>query len=242
MDAIAARMFEFLWGSDHEPIPTAVDHAFESIWRQLIVGVRKPGERLSDVELAAQLGVSRTPVRQALHRLAQDELVLFDPRRGFRVRAFSAQDVHELYDVRAALEVLAIRQAVPKLRRAELIAQLDLHNAMRDRLAEKPIVPWLQIDFGLHNLVIHASENGRLIRLLAALRSQVCIFQIRDAEYPNRLEMALDGHLLIIQALIDLNTDLAASLLAEHIHIAKLGVLSDMFAGSKLSGDAHLPG
>jgi len=70
-DAIAAEMFEFLWGSKRGRIPTAVDHAYESIWRQLVTANRKPGERLSDVELAAQLGVSRTPVRQALHRLAR---------------------------------------------------------------------------------------------------------------------------------------------------------------------------
>src|SRR5215211_4045067 len=109
MDAIAVEIFDLLWGDT--PLPTAVDHAFSLIWRQLITGERIPGERLSDVELAAQLGVSRTPVRQALHRLAHYELVRFDPRRGFSVREFTAQDVHEMYDIRSALEVLALRQA-----------------------------------------------------------------------------------------------------------------------------------
>jgi len=83
-------------------------------------------------------------------------------------------------------------------------------------------------------LIIHASGNGRLVRLLAALRSQVSIFQILDAEYPTRLELAMDGHVLIIQALIDGKPDLAASLLADHIAIARDGVLSDMFDKSNV--------
>ena len=89
MDGIAAEIFDLLWGAERPAIPTAVDHAYERIWRKLIAGEWQPGERLSDLDLAAQLQVSRTPVRQALHRLAQDELVRFDPRRGFSVREFT---------------------------------------------------------------------------------------------------------------------------------------------------------
>lgn len=230
MDVIAAEIFDFLWGTERDPIPTAVDHAYARIWRQLITGERRPGERLSDVDLAAQLGVSRTPVRQALHRLAQDELVRFDPRRGFWVRVFAAQDVHELYDVRAALEALALRLAVPHLRPADLQSQLNQLYAVRARLDDDQVVPFLQHDFQVHNFLIHASGNGRLIRLLAALRSQVSFFQIRDTGYPHRMEVALDGHERVLLALLDGRTEDAAQLLADHIAAAKAGVLADMFA------------
>jgi DNA-binding GntR family transcriptional regulator len=229
IDAIAADIFEFLWGTERGAIPTAVDHAYESIWRQLITGERRPGERLSDVELSAQLGVSRTPVRQALHRLAQDELVRFDPRRGFWVRVFTADDIHEMYDVRAALESLAVRLGATRLQRSTLDEQLDLLHAVRVRLHEDPVVDCLTLDFRFHNLLIHASGNGRLIRILAALRSQVSIFQIRDAWYPNRLAFALDGHERVLIALIAGDADRAAQLMVEHIATAKTGVLADMF-------------
>jgi DNA-binding GntR family transcriptional regulator len=243
MDAIAADIFDFLWGAERGPIPTAVDHAYESIWRQLITGERKPGERLSDVELAAQLGVSRTPVRQALHRLAQDELVRFDPRRGFWVRVFTVQDVREMFDVRAALEVLALRLAAPHLRPADLNAHLDRLHSFRARLDERPVVPFLQHDFQLHNLIIHASANGRLIRILAALRSQVGLFQIRDAAgYPNRLELSLDGHERVLLALLAGETERAALLLAEHIHASKVGVLADMFDEKEVTPGIELLG
>jgi DNA-binding GntR family transcriptional regulator len=231
LDAIAAEIFDFLWPAEREPIPTAVDHAFERIWRQLVTGERRPGERLSDVELAAQLGVSRTPVRQALHRLAQDELVRFDPRRGFSVRVFSAQDVHEMYDVRAALEGLALRLAAPNLRSADLQAHLAQLQAVRTRLDDQPVVPFLQHDFQLHNFFIHASGNGRLMRLLAGLRSQVSVFQIRDTAFPWRMERALDGHERVLAALLASHPDQAADLLAAHIASSKENVLADLYDG-----------
>jgi DNA-binding GntR family transcriptional regulator len=233
-DAIAEQVFVFLWGDERGPLPTAGDHAYRRIWCQLITGARRAGERLSDVELAGQLGVSRTPVRQALHRLAQDELVRFDPRRGFWVREFTAKDVHEMYDVRAALEALALRQAAPHLRPEDIHAQLGHIEAMRALLPERPVVPCLQHDFELHNLLIHASGNGRLIRLLAGLRSQVSIFQIRDAGYPGRLEMALDAHERVLVALLGGRTEEAARLMVEHIEEAKAAVLADMFDGKEV--------
>ena len=234
LDTIAEQVFEYLWGQERGAIPSAGDHAFERIWSQLIAGVRRPGERLSDVELAAQIGVSRTPVRQALHRLAQSELVRFDHRRGFWVREFTVKDVHEMYDVRAALEALALRQAAPCLRPEDVRDQLDHIQTLRTRLADTPIVPCLQHDFRFHNLLIHAADTGRLTRLLAGLRSQVSIFQIRDTGYPHRLEMALDGHERILLALLAGRIEDAAVLVGDHIAEAKAAVLADMFAGEEV--------
>jgi DNA-binding GntR family transcriptional regulator len=229
LEDIAEDVFEYLWGDERGSIPTAGDHAFERIWSQVISGSRQPGERLSDVEIAGQLGVSRTPVRQALHRLAQSELVRFDPRRGFWVREFTVKDVHEIYDIRAALEALAVSQAGPHLRFSDLEAQLAQLRRVRERVVETPIVPFLQHDFECHNLLIRASGNGRLIRMLAALRSQVSFFQIRDASYPDRIEMSLEGHEKVLNALLAHRSDEAASLVAAHIAMAKANVVADMF-------------
>ncbi len=229
MDGIAAEIFDLLWGAERPAIPTAVDHAYEQIWRRLIAGEWQPGERLSDLDLAAQLRVSRTPVRQALHRLAQDELVLSDPRRGFWVRAFTSQDVHEMYDVRAALESLAVSLAAQRFEPAELQAQLQRLDETRAAVDGGEVQTFLQHDFRFHNLLIRASGNGRLVRMLATLRSQVSVFQIRDTGYPQRMEAALDGHEQVLRALLSGEFDIAAESLREHIVQAKCWVLADMF-------------
>lgn len=230
MDGIAAEIFDLLWGAERPAIPTAVDHAYEQIWRKLIAGEWQPGERLSDLDLSAQFQVSRTPVRQALHNLAQNELVRFDPRRGFSVREFTAQDVHEMYDVRASLEALAVSLAAPDLDAAELRATLKQVDEVRSAVGGDDVLSFLQHDFRFHNLLIRASGNGRLVRMLAALRGQVSVFQIRDTGYPQRMEAALDGHERVLRALLAGDFEDAEGLLREHIIQAKGGVLADMFA------------
>jgi DNA-binding GntR family transcriptional regulator len=230
LDSVADHIFDLLWGEERDPIPSAGDHAYQRIWRQLITGARQPGEHLSDVELAAELGVSRTPVREALRRLVEQELVRADPRRGFWVREFTTRDVREFYDVRAALEALALREGADRIAGADLQDQLDQIAALRGRLAEPPVLAFLQHDFQFHNLIIHASGNGRLIRLLASLRSQVSLFQIRDTGYAHRLAIALDGHERVLRALLEGDTIEAARRLDDHITMSRDGVLEDFFA------------
>lgn len=229
LNAIAVGIVDPWRGVERDAIPTAVDHAFNRIWRQIVTGELKPGDRLSDTELAAKIGVSRTPVRQALHRLAQDELIVFDPRRGFWVRDLTIDDIHELYEVRVALEVFALRKAAPLLDHNELRALLAQVASVRGDLSQGTIPEFLEHDFFFHNVLIHASENGRLIRMLATLRGQVSIFQIRDTEFPGRMERALEEHEAILNALLAGHQEEAIELLATHIVAAKERVLADMF-------------
>ena len=223
-------MFELLRGQDRPNILTAVDQAYEWIWRQQIFLPGKTARRLSDVVLAGQLQISRTPVRQALDRLAQEGLVQFDPRRGYWTQVFSAEDVNEIYDIREANEVLALRLAIPNLKKADLQAHLATIHSIRKSLPLADNAAFLESDFRLHNLIINSSENTRLIRFLGALRSQVALFQVRDTWYPQRIEIALDDHERFLVALIEGRDEEAINLLSAHIKNAKNGVLADMYS------------
>ncbi len=213
---LSAEVFDLLWGHDRNAIPTVVDYAYEQIWKQLVFSNEQKEQRLSDVALAEKLGVSRTPVRQALERLVQ-------------VRMFTAQDIHEIYDLRGALEVLALRLAAPQFDPADLRSQLDLLYKVREQLDQRPFSLFLQCDFRLHTLLIRASGNGLLIQYLSRLRSQFSMFQVKDTSYPKRMEAALDDHEQILLALLGRNIDKAAELLAAHIARAKANVLADIF-------------
>lgn len=217
-------------------MPTVVDHAYEEIWKRVIMFGGNKEQRLSDVTLSEQLGISRTPVRQALERLVQEGLVRSDPRRGFWTRTYTAQDIHEIYELRGALEVLAVRLAAPRLNPADLRAQLDALRAVRADLANHPVLRFLQIDIRFHMLITRASNNGRLIHSLSLLRSQLSMFQMQDTYYPQRMEIALNDHERILQALLDGNVDEAARELAEHIQRAMGGVLADIFLEGKEGG------
>ena len=233
VDDLHAVFFDLLQVGERAAIPTAVDHAYEMIWRQLIRGERKPGDRLTDTELASQLGLSRTPVRQALHRLAQEDLIRLDARRGFSVRAFSANDVIEIYQVRAVLEVLALRLSAPHFTSEQLREQLEILHRVREALRverdDHSVLLHLEADLKLHNLLIQTSGNGLLIRLLAGLRSQQTLFQYWDTSYPERNEAAADEHEVILRALAEGDTAKAEVLLEQHIVNARIRVLMDLF-------------
>ena len=230
---LCAELFNLLWGQERTAMPTVVDHAYEELWKRVIMIGGSQEQRLSDVTLAQQLGISRTPVRQALERLVQEGLVRSDPRRGFWTRTFTAQDIHEIYDIRGALEVLAVRLAAPRLSQSDLKPQLDALYAVRADLAMHPVLRFLQIDIRFHTLITRASNNGRLIHSLSLLRSQLSMFQMQDTYYPQRMEIALHDHERILLALLADNVDQAADCLAGHIQHAMGGVLSDIFAEGK---------
>jgi DNA-binding GntR family transcriptional regulator len=226
----AGELFNLLWGQERTAMPTVVDYAYEQIWKRVILLGGSEEQRLSDVTLAEQLGVSRTPVRQAFERLVQEGLVRSDPRRGFWTRTFTAQDIHEIYDLRGALEVLALRLAAPNLSREDLEAQLHELRAVRAELANNPFLRFLKVDIRFHTLITRASGNGRLIHCLSMLRSQLCMFQTQDSFYPRRMEIALDDHERILLALLAGNVEAAAAHLETHIRHAKEGVLADIFS------------
>lgn len=232
-ERLGTELFNLLWGQERTAMPTVVDHAYEQLWKRVIMLGGSEEQRLSDAVLAEQLGMSRTPVRQALERLVQEGLVRSDPRRGFWTRTFTAQDIHEIYDLRGALEVLAIRLAAPRLNQEDLKAHLEALYAVRAELDTYPVLRFLQVDIRFHTLITRASGNGRLIHSLSMLRSQLFMFQMQDTYYPRRMEIALNDHEQVLLALLAGNVDEAAECLARHIQHAKEGVLADIFLGGK---------
>src|SRR5712692_8705463 len=229
-ESLSAELFDLLWGQERSAMPTVVDYAYEEIWKRVIMIGGSEERRLSDVALAEQLGMSRTPVRQALERLAQEGLVRSDPRRGFWTRTFTAKDIHEIYDLRGALEVLAVRLAAPRLSQEDLKAHLEALYAVRGELDAHPVLRFLQVDILFHMLITRASGNGRLIHSLSMLRTPLSTFQTQDTLYPRRMEIALNDHEQILLALLAGNVDEAVECLAGHIRHAKEGVLADIFS------------
>src|SRR5579864_9355758 len=155
-EQLSAELFNLLWGQERTSMPTVVDYAYEEIWKHVIMMGGSKEQRLSDVALSEQLGMSRTPVRQALERLVQEGLVRSDPRRGFWTRTFSAQDIHEIYDLRRALEVLALRLAAPRLSQEDLKSHLEALYAVRAELDAHPVLRFLQVDIRFHMLITRA--------------------------------------------------------------------------------------
>lgn len=215
------------------------------IWDRLVARELHPGDKLSDLHLSEELGVSRTPVREALHRLVQDGVVTYSPNRGFFVASFSVRDVREIFDLRAVLETLALRtmadhldlEAVRHAREeleavAALVARADDEEAMQEAASA-----FLEVDQGFHQWLIQESCNQRLIGIANGLWGQISVFQRAGTHVPGWMEIAIDQHREILGRLMDQDADGAARALEFHILDMKARMLADVAPGLVSDGE-----
>lgn len=194
------------------------------------------GEKLSDLRLSSELGVSRTPIREALLQLVQDGIVVAEPNRGFFVATIERKDVEEIFDLRAALEVFALQQATNtdhseeyeralfELEHVERLIRFASTEAEREAAAEA----FLKTDRGFHSWLVEKSGNSRLISIMNGLWTQVSIFQQVGTELPGWMDIALEQHRGIIQHLLVGDFERATGALEDHILDMKARVLADL--------------
>ena len=198
------------------------DVVFETLRDAIITQVLKPGERLMEIQLADEMGVSRTPVREAIRKLELEGLVIMVPRKGAYVAGVSMKDIHEVYEVRAALEMLAVSLAAERITDEELDA-LE-RQVLRESEAEASedtdehtLDNIVYIDTTFHDIIYQAANNQRLVQFLNILQEQLQRFRAASLSRPGRSKTALEEHKQIIEALSERNGELAAKLAKEHI-------------------------
>jgi DNA-binding GntR family transcriptional regulator len=199
---------------------------YDQVRADIIHGVLRPNQRLVEVELAERLGVSRTPVREALQRLVQDGLVRRD-RAGWVVHEHSADEIRALYEVRSALEGYAAFLAAGRATADEL-EQLDALYPPGD--AALALAPDVQVELNerFHDGVIAAAGNARLAQLSRASRQYYFNDRIArryDAEETRR---SIDGHRRILTALAEGDGRAAESHAREHVDYALAIVLTKL--------------
>jgi DNA-binding GntR family transcriptional regulator len=207
------------------------DQVYSILWDQIASRKLRPGDKISDLRLSEELGVSRTPVREALHRLTQDGIVRTESRRGFFIPTFSSQDVHEVYDIRCALEVLAVRLALPHLTRERLDQEVWNLAQARQKVEQGDADArdyWLKVDRGFHQLLADASQNRRLTGLIAGLQAQIAVFQVFGTHFHPINLLSLDHHQEILAALIDHDRLGAEQAMERHIHEVKGWMLDEL--------------
>ncbi len=142
------------------------DDAYRAIRDAIVDGTLAPGERLNDVDLSAWLGVSRTPVREALTRLEQAGLVQTKPGRHTMVSPLDVRAVHDAQSVTAAMHELAVRQAVPNLSATELEAMRAANDHFADALRRNDPGAAIEADNAFHGVLITASANQAIAAVL----------------------------------------------------------------------------
>ncbi len=203
---------------------------YDLLWKRIVTQQIQPGEKLSDLQLSKDLGISRTPVREALYRLVQEGIVQNQNLRGFYLATFSSQDVKEIYDLRTALEILAVRLALPNLSEAALDQSqvaLDEVQKLIEGGNEKAREKFLEIDRNFHQLLVRSSQNRRLETHLESLHAQIGVFQLYGIHLSNLVYLSLKHHQAIVSALRQKDSPLAERAMERHIQEVKAHVLAD---------------
>ncbi len=212
------------------------DDVYQILWSRIVSRDLHPGEKLSDLRLSNELGVSRTPVREALHRLLQDGVIRAEPNRGFFVTSFSARDIEEIFEIRAALEALALRTYLARNPDDDFAAELEelseiereLADAETDNQIRSANERFLAADQGFHRTIVERSGNERLAAMINGIWAQIAVFQKAGTHVPGYIEVAVRQHREIIGLLRDRRHDEAIAALQAHIRDMKTRIIADL--------------
>jgi DNA-binding GntR family transcriptional regulator len=185
-----------------------------------------PGSRLDEVKVAGDLGVSRTPVREALQRLAAEGLAVIVPHRGAFVVSLSGQDVEELYEIREALEGLAARLAATRAAPVTLVALEQVLQEYAEVVRQDDRGRIILLDSQFHDGVARAGQNGRLLQAIQSYREQLRLLRTTSAAIPGRPARSLHEMTAVLKALRSHDPDAAEVEMRGHIRSVRDDVVA----------------
>ncbi len=200
------------------------DWAFESIKDSILNLTLPPGVQLQVEQLATQMGISRTPVREALLRLERDGFVQVLPRVGFFVTGIDPKDLEELYELRELLESRAVRDAVPRLSDEELAHLNQLVEYSKVAIEEQDTEKFLETEIAFHTFLTDHSQNRRLIAIIESFRDLTYRWRKLAITSFQDVRVSYDEHCQINAAVQQKNASLASQLMGEHIRAAQLRI------------------
>lgn len=190
----------------HAPWPkvspvTLADQAYDAIRSRILKGDMVPGEFVREQDVSEALGVSRTPVREALGRLSSEGFLERVPHRGFRVPEEPVDDLLELYPIVSALELLAGRAALPRLTKGDIERLKNLNRQLAESQDSGDVRRRIELNKEFHHLICERSGSRRLTEMLDDLRSQVSRLEIWYYSQMNRTQESVAQHDELIRAI-----------------------------------------
>lgn len=209
----------------YKPLREVVSEALRDA---IVSGVLKPGERLMEIQLAEELGVSRTPVREAIRKLELEGFVVMLPRRGTYVSDISLKDINEVFEVRTALDVLAAGLAAERITDEETEELERLLVEIAEHIKSGDMDKIVETDEDFHDVLYKASRNERLVGIINNLRELLQRFRTVSMSYPGRLTNTLDEHRRLVEAISQRDMETAQQIAREHMENSESTMLLDL--------------
>lgn len=200
---------------------------YEEIKKQILTGDIEPGARIMEVETAEALGVSRTPVRDAIKKLEREGLVVIEPRRGTYASRITDAELIEILDVREHLEGLAVLYATNRMKNTHKEKLKNISGKYINAVEEKKINKMVKYDTEFHKTIIEASENKTLASLIEQLDERMMRFRYAYFDNTRRAEMIPPEHEKIFNAIMAGDAHTAEDAARDHIRRLKEAVIDE---------------
>lgn len=194
------------------------DVVFGTLREAILKGELEPGERLMEVALATQLGVSRTPIREAIRKLELEGLVLMTPRKGAVVAEITEKDLKDVLEVRENLEELAVCLACEKATEESILNIKNAHDEFIKTLSQSDLTLIAEADVKFHDGIYAMAGNKRLLQILNNLRETMYRYRLEYIKDADKRKLLVEEHAAIIEAIEMKNVEKATEYIKNHIH------------------------
>jgi DNA-binding GntR family transcriptional regulator len=202
------------------------ESVFLALEEEILSGKLKKGESLTENSLSARLGVSRTPLRGAMHRLAEEGLIEIVPNRGAVVIGIGDEELVDIYKIRIRLEGLASSEAAKRISEDDLKRLRDSVELSEFYIAKQDAEHLKELDSEFHNIIYKASGNRLLCKTLTELHRNIKFYRKRSLGVANRLEKSIAEHREILSAIESGDSEAADRVTSAHIEAALNNLLS----------------
>lgn len=193
------------------------DVVFNTLRQAILRGELEPGERLPEIQLADKLGVSRTPIREAIRKLELEGLVIMIPRKGAVVAEITEKSLRDVLEVRRALEELSVKLACEKIQEEEIEELKVAAKEFEDALKTGDVTAYAEADVKFHDIIYHTTDNERLIQLLNNLSEQMYRYRVEYLKREDSHETLLAEHQYIIEMLGKRDVKRAVEAVCTHV-------------------------
>lgn len=201
------------------------EQAYRNIKQRILTCEFAPGDFLNEAYLQEELGLGRSPINQALHRLAMEGLLVIYPRKGVMVCQLSLNEVIEMIEVRIVNECMSVRLATERAQPSEIEAMRDILQEAPQAIENRDLVKLMEIDLRFHNAISAASRNKILSEILNGLHERQARFWFLSLSAKEQMTRVYEEHLEIVEAIASRDVSIAEKIMTKHIETFRKNIV-----------------
>lgn len=209
------------------------DVVFKTLRKGILTGQLKPGERLMEVHLANRLGVSRTPIREAIRKLELEGLVIMIPRRGAEVAQITEKSLKDVLEVRRAMDALSVELACDRITEEEIQRLQAACTAFEEATHRKDASEIAKADVELHDIIVEATGNQRLQQLVNNLAEQMYRYRFVYIQEAEQHQQLIEEHHMIYESIVKKDKSAAAAAAMLHIDNQEASIMKQIMLEKK---------